>query len=297
MNGSAVADTGRDAFDRMLTSIRPKLHRYCARMTGSVIDGEDIVQDTLIKALEAFPTTGPIANVEGWLFRIAHNTTLDFLRRRARLAQVQSDEDMQMIADPSSAADNHAIVSTSLRTFMRLPPAQRSSVILMDVLGYSLEDMHDVMNTSIPSIKAALHRGRERLRTLADEPDDAPVPTLADDERRRLATYIERFNARDVDTLRTMLAEDVHLDLVAYRRIEGKPGVSNYFGNYAKVDDWRLTPGLVEGRAAALVSDPRDASATPIYFILLDWNGDGLIHIRDFRYAQYAMEGAAFVRF
>jgi RNA polymerase sigma-70 factor (ECF subfamily) len=296
MNGSAI-DTSRDAFDRMLASIRPKLHRYCARMTGSVIDGEDIVQDTLIKALEAFPTAGPIANPEGWLFRIAHNTTLDFLRRRARLAQVQSDEDMQMIADPSSAADNHAIVSASLRTFMRLPPAQRSSVILMDVLGYSLEDMHDVMNTSIPSIKAALHRGRQRLRTLADEPDDAPLPTLADAERQRLATYIERFNARDVDTLRTMLAEDVHLDLVAYRRIDGKPGVSNYFGNYAKVDDWRLTPGLVEGRPAALVSDPRDASAAPVYFILLDWNGDGLINIRDFRYAQYAMEGAAFVTF
>jgi RNA polymerase sigma-70 factor (ECF subfamily) len=297
MNGSTVADTSRDTFDRMLTSIRPKLHRYCARMTGSVIDGEDLVQDTLIKALEAFPKAGPIANPEGWLFRIAHNTTLDFLRRRARQALTHSDEDTQMIADPSSAADNHAIVAASLRTFMRLPPAQRSSVILMDVLGYSLEDMHGVMNTSIPAIKAALHRGRERLRTLADEPDDAPPPALADAERNRLATYIERFNARDVDTLRTMLAEDVRLDLVAYRRIDGKPGVSNYFTNYAKVDDWHLTPGLVEGRAAALVSDPNNPSAPPAYFILLNWSKDGLMTIRDFRYAQYAMEGAAFVTF
>jgi RNA polymerase sigma-70 factor (ECF subfamily) len=222
---------------------------------------------------------------------------LDFLRRRARQALTHSDEDTQMIADPSSAADNHAIVAASLRTFMRLPPAQRSSVILMDVLGYSLEDMHGVMNTSIPAIKAALHRGRERLRTLADEPDDAPPPALADAERNRLATYIERFNARDVDTLRTMLAEDVRLDLVAYRRIDGKPGVSNYFTNYAKVDDWHLTPGLVEGRAAALVSDPNNPSAPPAYFILLNWSKDGLLTIRDFRYAQYAMEGAAFVTF
>jgi RNA polymerase sigma-70 factor (ECF subfamily) len=111
------------------------------------------------------------------------------------------------------------------------------------------------------------------------------------------ATYIERFNARDVDTLRTMLAEDVRLDLVAYRRIDGKPGVSNYFTNYAKVDDWHLTPGLVEGRAAALVSDPNNPSAPPAYFILLNWSKDGLMTIRDFRYAQYAMEGAAFVTF
>ncbi|MGC1234303.1 MAG: sigma factor, partial [Xanthobacteraceae bacterium] len=59
MNDPAVvAATSRDAFDRLLGDIRPKLHRYCARMTGSVIDGEDVVQDALIKALEAFPSAG-----------------------------------------------------------------------------------------------------------------------------------------------------------------------------------------------------------------------------------------------
>ena len=70
-------------FDRLLAELRPRLHRYCARMTGSVIDGEDVLQETLVKAIEAFPHTGPLANVEGWLFRIAHNAALDFLRRRA----------------------------------------------------------------------------------------------------------------------------------------------------------------------------------------------------------------------
>ena len=58
-------------------------------MTGSVIDGEDVLQETLVKAIEAFPHTGPLANVEGWLFRIAHNAALDFLRRRARREGVQ----------------------------------------------------------------------------------------------------------------------------------------------------------------------------------------------------------------
>ena len=74
----------RESFDRLLAEMRPKLHRYCARMTGSVIDGEDVVQEALVKAIEALPGTGPIANPEGWLFRIAHNAALDFLRRRAR---------------------------------------------------------------------------------------------------------------------------------------------------------------------------------------------------------------------
>lgn len=53
-------------------------------MTGSAVDGEDIVQDALIKALAALPSVGVIDNPEGWLFRIAHNTAFDFLRRRSR---------------------------------------------------------------------------------------------------------------------------------------------------------------------------------------------------------------------
>ena len=79
-----MADDARDHFEQLVGKLRPKLHRYCARMTGSAVDGEDIVQDTLIKALAALPNVGVIDNPEGWLFRIAHNTALDFLRRRAR---------------------------------------------------------------------------------------------------------------------------------------------------------------------------------------------------------------------
>ena len=64
--------------------MRPKLHRYCARMMGSVIDGEDVLQDALIKAVESFAIRRADQQPEGWLFRIAHNTALDFLRRRSR---------------------------------------------------------------------------------------------------------------------------------------------------------------------------------------------------------------------
>src|SRR5215470_6352466 len=71
-------------FERLLAELRPKLHRYCARMTGSVIDGEDVVQEAMVKAIEAHSAAVPIANPEGWIFRIAHNAALDYLRRRAR---------------------------------------------------------------------------------------------------------------------------------------------------------------------------------------------------------------------
>src|ERR1700719_1541296 len=177
-----------DNIDRLLVAMRPRLHRYCARMVGSVVDGEDVLQDALIKAVEA--SAGPIHNPEGWLFRIAHNTALDFLRRRNRQEALRSGEEVDMIADQLDAVLSRQIASMSLRTFMRLPLAQRSSVILMDVLGCSLQEICEVMDLSLPAAKAALHRGRTRLRELAQEPDDLPHPKMSQADRDRLGAYV-----------------------------------------------------------------------------------------------------------
>src|SRR5437868_11259729 len=186
---------------RLLAAMRPRLHRYCARMVGSVIDGEDVLQDAMIKAVESFPTAGTISNPEGWLFRIAHNTALDFLRRRNRQDALRSGEEVDMIADQLDAVLSRQIASASLRTFMRLPLAQRSSVILMDVLGCSLQEVCEVMDFSLPAVKAALHRGRMQLRELAGEPDDLPPKAVAGRPRspQRLCRV---FNARDFDAIR-----------------------------------------------------------------------------------------------
>jgi RNA polymerase sigma-70 factor, ECF subfamily len=286
------ASEARAALDRLLAELRPKLHRYCARMTGSVVDGEDVVQEALVKAIEALPETPSIAHPEGWLFRIAHNAALDFLRRRARREAFHSDQDPDMVIDPVIAADVRQTAAASLRTFMRLPVAQRSSVILMDVLGYSLEEIGAVMDASIPTIKAALHRGRARLRELAQEPDDRPPPVLAEPERSLLAAYVERFNARDFDAIRDMLADEVRLELVNKSRISGRREVARYFHNYDRLRDWQLVPALVDRRPAALVRDPNDPSQRPAYFVLLDWTGASVVNIRDFRYASYAIDGA-----
>jgi RNA polymerase sigma-70 factor, ECF subfamily len=289
-----VVDSGatRADLDRRIGELRPKLHRYCARMTGSVIDGEDVVQEALLKALEASPEAGTIVRPEAWLFRIAHNAALDFLRRRARGELTRSDEDPDMTVDPASPILEREIAAASLRTFMRLPTAQRSSVILMDVLGYSLEEIGAVMDATIPAIKAALHRGRRRLRELAQEPDDSPLPALAERERALLAAYVDRFNARDFDAVRDMLADDVRLEVVSRRRFSGRNEVGSYFHNYGRQTDWTLAPGLVDGRPAALVRDAANPSAAPTYFVLLQWADVGIVSIRDFRYARYAIEGA-----
>lgn len=289
VSGTAQA---RADFERALAELRPKLHRYCARMTGSVIDGEDVVQEALLKASEAIGQAESIAHLEGWLFRITHNAALDFLRRRARQEAIRSDQDPDMIVDPQVPTDDRQIATASLRTFMRLPVAQRSSVILMDVLGYSLAEVGEVIGGSIAAVKAALHRGRARLRELAQEPEDLPLPVLAEPDRSRLAAYVDRFNARDFDAIRNMLADEVRLDLVARKQASGRREVGAYFHNYGLVHDWHLALGLVDGQPAVLVRDPGDPSGAPLYFVLLEWTGDRIGHIRDFRYARYATEGA-----
>jgi len=283
-----------DSIDRLLVAMRPKLHRYCARMVGSVIDGEDVLQDALIKAVESFASAGPIGNPEGWLFRIAHNTALDFLRRRNRQQALRSGEEVDMIADPVDAVTTHEIARASLRTFMRLPVAQRSSVILMDVLGCSLQEVGEVMDFSLSAVKAALHRGRTRLRELADEPDDQLRPELSQAERNRLGAYVAHFNARDFDAIRTMISDDVRLDLVNKTRINGKAEVSRYFGNYSGLSDWHLVPGLVERHPAILVFDPDEMNSAPKYFMLLQWSADKVATIRDFRHAPYIIDGAEY---
>ena len=289
------APAAAGGFEGLLARMRPKLHRYCARMVGSVIDGEDVLQDALIKAVESHATAGAIDNPEGWLFRIAHNTALDFLRRRNRQEALRSGEEVDMIADPADAVLSRQIASASLRTFMRLPVAQRASVILMDVLGCSLTEICEVMDFSLPAVKAALHRGRTQLRELADEPDDRPPPKLSDGDRKRLGVYVAHFNARDFDAIRAMIADDVRLDLVNKTRMNGKIEVSKYFGNYSKVSDWHLVPGLVEGHPAILVFDPGEPGSAPKYFMLLQWSADKVATIRDFRHAAYVIDGAEYL--
>jgi RNA polymerase sigma-70 factor (ECF subfamily) len=148
-----------------------------------------------------------------------------------------------------------------------------------------------VIGGSVPAVKAALQRGRLRLRELAREPEDLRLPALAEPECSRLLAYVERFNARDFDAIRNMLADDVRLDMVNRLRTAGRE-VGAYFDKYSLVDDWLFVPGFVDRRPAILVCDPNDVPGRPGYFVLLNWEEDRVVAIRDFRFARYATEGA-----
>ena len=263
-------------------------------MVGSAFDGEDVVQDALTHAMEALPMAGHIENPQAWLLRIAHNTALDLLRRRKRRGIADDDAALADLADERSESDVRVAATASLGAFMHLPTLQRSSVLLSDVLGYSLAEIAELLNSSIAAVKAALHRGRAKLREFAESVEDG-TPPLPQADRARLRAYAERFNARDFDAVRDMLADDVRLDLVGRLRFEGRDKVGAYFGNYASHSNWRFAAALVDGQPAIIVQDPDDPDGRPRYFVVLGWAGDKLVTIRDFVFARYALDGAEIV--
>lgn len=276
-------------FEKLLGEMRPKLHRYCARMTGSVIDGEDVVQDVLVKAFAARASFGGLDNPQAWLYRIAHNASLDFLRHRARAPGMADEEELATLVAPD--VPDPEIAATCLRSFMRLPALQRSAVILKDVLGHSLGEAAVITGSSEPAVKSALQRGRERLRAVAAEPAEPAWPAIDGAAGGRLLAYVTGFKMGDFDTVRAMLAEDVRLELVTKLRRKGKSDVSDYFGAYAAAAQWAFSPAMVEGRAAMLVFDRNVSLDTPAYFVALEFAGDHVVGIRDFLYARYAMDG------
>ena len=194
----------RAEFEKLIAEIRPELHRYCARMTGSVVDGEDVVQDTLAKAFYLLPQTAEIANLRNWLFRIAHNKAVDHTRAYARRFGEPLDEHPDMGTYDLPIA-NQDLTKMGLALFMELTPAQRGAVILKDVLEHSLTEIADILDMSVASVKGALHRGRASLRRAAQAVGESARP-LDPLEASLLEGYVRHFPAHEFDKLRELLA-------------------------------------------------------------------------------------------
>ena len=271
-----------------LAALRPALHRYASRMVGSVLDGEDVVQEAIARAVSALDRAPPEGDAAPWLFRITHNAAVDFLRARERASPERNVMDDDLVSDADEASRRLA-TRAAMSVFLRLPPSQRGTVILKDVLGYSNEEIADILGTTVAASKAALHRGRAQLRLYAGEP---PAVRSSDpDDVARLQTYVDRFNARDFDGIRRMLADEVQFDLVA-RMQGGRSSFETYFTRYAEMSAWRLSVGWVDGRLAAVVTDPADTKAVPRNVIVIHWTGGRITRLRDFAHAPYALEGA-----
>jgi RNA polymerase sigma factor (sigma-70 family) len=274
---------------------RGELHRYCARLMGSVIDGEDVVQDTLARALVALDEAEETPQLRPWLFRIAHNRALDLLRsrslRKAEPIEAAIDIADEVNPDPMEALMRQEAVETAVSRFAELPLLQRSVVILKDVLDESLKDIADLLDLTVDAVKAHLARGRARLREInaqaAKLAEARPVSTA-------VARYVALFNAQNWDGLRALLADDVKLHQSTYPLRVGAADVGMFFTIYAKFEGVKLAPAWVEGREVIAVFED-SADPEPSYFMWLEWRDGRISFIRDYRYARYVVDGAELV--
>src|SRR6202158_5546362 len=237
------------AFLETSTHPRPRLHRYCSRMTGSVMDGEDVVQDALFEAYRKLDQYDDSRPLSPWLFRIAHNRCIDFLRRRGVRVEAETaamSPDSVMPANPSVFGVGRAVELL----VTNLPPKERACVLLKDVFDYTLEEIAELVSSTVGGVKAALNRGRSKLVALP-EPEKSHRE-VSPELSRLLYLYVDRFNKRDWEGLRELISADAQLRVVD--RFAGPFDESPYFGNYDRQRrPWRLTVAEVDGGVAVVM--------------------------------------------
>jgi RNA polymerase sigma factor (sigma-70 family) len=277
--------------------LRPELHRYCARLMGSVIDGEDVVQDTLVRAfvaLQEMELQDPeqMPPLRPWLFRIAHNRALDLLRgravRKAEPIDAAADVADPAIPDPVEMLMRQEAVKTAVSRFAELPTVQRSVVILKDVLDEQLSEIAALLDLTVDAVKGHLARGRARLREINAQAGpvlDARPASAA------VARYVALFNQRDWDGLRALLADDVKLIQSTHPLRVGRADVGMFFTIYDTFEGLWLAPAWLEGREVIAVFADR-ADPKPSYVMWLEWRDGRISFIHDYRYVRYVVADA-----
>lgn len=224
MAGSITDDDARGLrkawFDYLDTiePLRAPLHAYGLRLTGSVWDAEDLVQETLLKGFamigrgDLHGPGGPVAHPRAYLFRTATNLWLDGQRRRAREWAILAEP----VATPAVIAPE--AVRAAGETLFAASPQARAAVLLKDVFDFTLEEIADQLKTTVGGVKAALSRGRAIVQAVA------PDETAAGPSRALVDRFIDAFNSRDVPTMTAVLTEACSIEVPGVGGGRGRRG-------------------------------------------------------------------------
>ncbi|WP_109660794.1 sigma-70 family RNA polymerase sigma factor [Mesorhizobium loti] len=274
------------AFLGTVSHLRIKLHRYCARMTGSALDGEDIMQEALFEAYRKIERLDDAQALRPWLFRIAHNRCIDFIRNRQARQRAEAgfaSDDIVLPVEPAGPGAGRAIE----RLVVHLPPKERACVLLKDVFDHSLEEIAELVGSTSGGVKSALNRGRAKLAALPAQPGAAPAhdPELA----RLLGRYVELFNKRDWDGVRALTSADARLRVSDC--YNGLLSGSPYFIEYERSElPWRMRPGVIEGEIVLVLDRRHSEEWLPAYLVRIHADGGVIDRIADYYACPWILE-------
>jgi RNA polymerase sigma-70 factor (ECF subfamily) len=295
-----MPEVDAEQFAAATSPYRRELFAHCYRMTGSVQDAEDVVQETYVRAWQAFSRFERRSSVRTWLYRIATNACLTALQRRPRrplpsglgapspdpLAPLQPEPPGVRWLEPvpdhlvtGDTGDPARIVTAreSVRLALVaahqvLPPRQRAALILCDVLALTPAGAAEVLAVSVPALKSLLQRARARLAQVPLRDEDLAEPT-DQGARRVLDQYMAAFAQSDMAALERLLADDAALEMTGTTTwFSGKATCVPYLAAFAvgSPGDWKMVALHANGQlGAAAYHRGDDGSYHPFAIVVL----------------------------
>jgi len=252
---TAQAGTLTETFERE----RRGLLAHAYRMLGARDEAEDAVQETYLRALRGWDGFAGRSSVRTWLYRIATNaclTALDGRGRRALPAEAEGAEGWigPFPEDPAdSVTERESVRLAFVAGLQYLPPRQRAVLLLREVLAFSAAETGEILELSVPAVKSALQRARQRIGEVAPRRDDVLEP---DDPRARelLARYMAAWEAADPAAFRELLRADASIQQAGSPTWASGRAACLEFALPAMgaAGDWQMTPAVVNGQSAVV---------------------------------------------
>ena len=220
----AVCRGDEDAFRRLVEPHRAGLRAHCDRMLGSLDDGEDALQDALLRAWRGLGRFERRSSLRNWLYRIATNASLDALAHRPERAVpiadalpvgVKGHEETAGSEDeyaaPAARLEQRETAELAVVAALRdLPPRQRGVLILREVFGFSAEEVSQALGTSVAAANSALQRARKALDERPRQSSQEATMRSVGAERLRVIAHnvVDAVERGDVDGVVSLLADD-----------------------------------------------------------------------------------------